>query len=123
MTKLVVDAMMDDGLDYLSANITEIRVCSGDPTTRAAAVTNMLAERTGLTSGDWTGPANGDTSGRKITKDAETGISITNSGTAATICLSDGTTLIAKTDITSQSLTSGGTVDVNAFDFEIADAA
>ena len=123
MSKFVIDAMMDDGLDYLSANVTEIYVCTGDPADRAAAITNALATRTGLGPGNWTGPADGDTSGRKITKNAETGISIGTSGTANTVCLCSATALICKTDVTAQALTNGGTVDVNAFDDEIADAA
>lgn len=123
MPKFVINAMMDAGLSYLSANVTELYVCSGNPTTRAEAITNALASRTGLTSGAWTGPANGDVSGRKITKNAETGISITTSGSAEHVVLCSGSTLILKTTVSTQSLTSGGTVDVNAFDDEIAAAA
>lgn len=123
MSKYVINAMMDASLSYLANNITELYVCSGDPADRATAITNSLASRTGLGAGVWTGPANGDVSGRKITKNAETGISITSNGTAATICCCSGTTLIAKTNVTAQALTSGGTVDVNAFKDEIAAAA
>lgn len=123
MSKLTVDAAMDAMLAYLPANVTELRVCSGDPADRAAAVTNTLAARTGLNSSVWTGPADGDTNGRKETKNAETGISITASGTAATICLCSGSILVQKTNVASQALTSGGTVDVNSFKTEVADAA
>lgn len=123
MSKFVINAMMDAALSYLANNVTELYVTSGDPSDRAGAISNSLASRTGLGSGVWTGPANGDTSGRKITKNAETGISIGTSGTAATVCLCSGSTLIAKTNVTAQALTAGGTVDVNAFKDEIAAAA
>ncbi len=123
MSVLVIDNVADDGLDYLRQNITELRVCSGDPADRAAAVTNTLAVATGLTSGSFSATANGDTSGRKITKTAESGLSISATGTAAVVCLCSATTLIWKVDLSAtQGLTSGGTVDVAAFDHEIADA-
>lgn len=123
MTKVVIDAMMDAGLSYLSANVTEIYVCAGDPADRAAAIAAALASRTGLGAGDWTGPVDGDTNGRKITKNAEAAIPISSSGTANTVVCCSGADLIQKTDVTAQALTSGGTVDVNAYDDEIADAA
>lgn len=114
---------MDQSLNYFQNNITEMRVCSGDPGTRASAITNALATRTGLSAGDFTGPAAGDTNGRKITKDAESAIAISATGTAAVVCFSSGSTLIWKVNLSSsQALTSGGTVDVAAVDHEIADA-
>lgn len=123
MGVLVIDAAMDAALDYLADNITEMYVCAGDPTTRAAAITAALAEKLSLSSADFTGPANGDVSGRKITKDAETALTIDADGTAATICFCSATTLLWKVDLAStQALTSGGTVDTGAVDNEIADA-
>ncbi len=123
MSVLVDDAVMDAALDYIRNNVTEVRVCSGDPADRAAAVTNTLASRTGLTSGDFSAVGNGDTNGRKVTKSAESALSISATGTAAVVCLCSATVLIWKVDLSAtQALTSGGTVDVAAFDHEIADA-
>lgn len=124
MTEFVVDAVMDAALDYMANNITEMYVCSGDPTTRAAAITNSLATETGLDNTDWAALANGDTSGRKRTKSAQADISIIATGTAAVVCFCSGSVLIWKVDLaTAQALTSGGTVSVAAVDHEIADVA
>lgn len=123
MSVFVIDASVDAALNYLANNITEMYVTAGDPTTRAAAIAAALAEKTGMTSADFTGPANGDVSGRKITKDAESALTIDADGTAATICFCSGTDLVWKVDLSStQALTSGGTVDTGAVDNEIADA-
>jgi hypothetical protein len=65
--------------------------------------------------------ANGDTSGRKITTAAKSGVSVTASGTATHVSLDDGTTLLYVTTCTSQSLTSGNTVNIPAWKVEIAD--
>jgi hypothetical protein len=121
MSKLVDDSIMDAGLNAVINNAVILRVCSGDPADRAAAVTNTLAS-VAINSGDFT-LANGDTSGRKYTLGQQADISISVSGTAATIVVDDGATLLTKTDVTPQALTSGGTVTVNAYDHEIADAA
>ncbi len=122
MTILIADSVMDAALDAIeNATSPVMHVCSGDPANRAAAITNSLADHT-LTSGDFT-KANGDTSGRKVTCAQQADITIDSTGTAAHVCIIDSTELLLKTSCTSQSLTSGGTVTVPAFDYEIADAA
>lgn len=123
MSVYLADVTSDAALNYIGSNVTEMRVCSGDPGTRGSAITLALATRTGLSAGSFTGPANGDTNGRKITKDAETAIPVSADGTAAVVCFSSGTTLIWKVNLSAtQVLTDGGTVDVSAVDHEIADA-
>jgi hypothetical protein len=115
---------LDEELNYIKNNVTERYVCSGDPTTRAQAITNALATLTGLTSGSFTGPADGDTSGRKVTKNAESGDGIDANGTAAVICYCSASALIWKVNLTAtQALTSGGSVNVGAHKHEIQDAA
>jgi len=124
ITKFIADAIMDAGCDYVKNNVTEMYICSGasNPATRAAAISAALASKTNLTSGSFTGPADGTTNGRKITKNAETGISISASGDATCICLCSGTTLLHVHIMTQQTLTSGGTVNTPAFRVtEIAD--
>ena len=73
-----------------------------------------------MVTGDYTLAA-GDTSGRKVTTTAKNGISITVSGTADHIALANSTnsTLDLITTCTSQALSSGGTVDVLAWKYEI----
>lgn len=118
---------LDANMDAMLANIAQsdmLHVCSGQPANYAGIAAVMLAEvalTAGAGNGDYT-LANGDTSGRKLTVAAQSAVSITNSGTATHIALSDGSaTLYYVTTCTSQALTSGGTVDVPAWDVEVAD--
>lgn len=124
MAKWSNDANMDAMLENIADNADMLHVCSGQPANYAGIAAVLLAE-VALTAGDGNGDytiANGDTSGRKLTVAAQSGVSITASGTATHIALSDGSaTLIYVTTCTSQALTSGGTVDVPAFDIEVAD--
>lgn len=124
MVAFVEDALMDAGLNHIANNVTERYICTGSPTDRTGSVSAALATQTGLSGASFTGPANGDTNGRKITKNAETGDGIDASGTAASICYCSASALIWRVDVSpTQALTSGGTVDVPAHDHEIADAA
>ena len=121
MTTLIADSIMDAALDDLSGRSGLVmHVASGDPGDRATAITNSLADEA-LLVGDFTKAA-GDTSGRKTTVAQQTDITIDATGTAAHVCIIDATELVLKTACTSQALTSGGTVTVPAFDYEIADA-
>jgi len=123
MTVYLIDAALDAELDYIKNNVTERYICAGNPTTRAAAITAALCTLTGLTSGSFTGPVDGDTNGRKVTKNAETANDIDVTGSGDTVCYCSATTLIWRVDSTApQTLTSGGTVDTSAHDHEAADA-
>ncbi len=121
MAKWQIDAMLDAGVNYIASNTTEIYLCTSQPADRAAAITAGVANRTGLTSGDFTGPADGDANGRKITKNAENGITADGTGTANHVALCSGTVLLYVTDHTGQSVTSGNTVNIAAWDIELAD--
>lgn len=123
MTGLVDDSVTDGALNIIKNNVTEMYIDTTTQTTRANAITNALASKTGLTTGSFTGPADDTTVGRKLTKNAETGISITGTGTAASISLCSASLLYWRVDISpTQALTSGGTVDTNAFAHKINDA-
>ncbi|RMF08911.1 MAG: hypothetical protein D6763_08970 [Alphaproteobacteria bacterium] len=67
--------------------------------------------------------ADGDTSGRKTTVGSKSGITVDASGTADHVALLDTTnrTLLYVTTATSQVLTAGNTLTINAWDVEIAD--
>ena len=120
MAKFQIDAMLDDALAYISANATELYVCTSQPADRAAAIAASLIA---AVIPGFTGPADGDTSGRKLTINQVTDEAITATGDATHVALCSGTTLLYVTTCTSQTLTSGGTVTVPAWDIEIADAA
>lgn len=119
MGKVIPDAIID--LMLAEAEGTNIHVCYAEPANYAGIAAVMLAQQS--ISGSYT-KANGDTSGRKNTVPAQTGVTITNSGMATHVVISNGSsTMYLVTTCTSQALTSGGTVDIAAFDHEIADAA
>ena len=117
IVKYVTDLSMDAACEYVKNNATEMYICSGssNPASRAAAISAALASKTGLTSGSFTGPADGTVSGRKITKNAESAVSITANGDATCVVLCSASAIISVNAMTLQNLTSGGTVNVPAF--------
>lgn len=120
MGKSANDAIMDAALDETRTNANQIHVCAAEPTTRTEAVTTNNLASGSIDSSDFT-LANGDSSGRKSTCAAQTGLSISASGTADHVAITDATRLLIVTTCPSQALTSGGTVDTAAFDQEIGD--
>lgn len=120
MAKSVNSAVLDLALNDVKTNGNKMVVCSSQPTTYAEAnATYMLANVT-MASGDYTLAA-GDTSGRKVTTASKTGITISNSGTATHVAIIDTVNSVLKlvTTCTSQALSTGGTVDVPAWKWEI----
>ncbi|MCL4295677.1 MAG: hypothetical protein KJ077_08115 [Anaerolineae bacterium] len=124
MAKWANDSVMDAALAYIADNGDRVDVCSGQPANYAgiAAVTLAnVALTLGAGNGDYT-LGNGDSSGRKLTVAEQTGVSVTGSGTATHIAISNGSdTLLYVTTCTSQALTAGNTVNLPAWDIEIAD--
>lgn len=124
MAKFASDTVMDAALGVVD-NATRLVVTSAQPANFAGIAAVALADvalTAGAGNGDYT-LANGDTSGRKLTVAAQSAVPIDSSGTATHVCLDDGTTLLYVTTCTSQALTAAGTVDVPAWDIEIADPA
>jgi len=123
MAKAIPDAILDKTLDEI-ATATRMVLCNAQPTTYTEAnATYALADVT-MGGGDFT-KANGDTSGRKVTVAAKSGVLIDTSGTGNHIALvrvSD-TTLIYVTTCSSQVVTANGSNTVNfpAWDVELAD--
>lgn len=125
MGKAMHDDFADASLNLLKNYATRLTVCSAQPTSYAEAnATYALADVT-IDSSDFTGPANGDTSGRKITVGAQSGVTVDSSGTATHVALLDvaNSKLLYVTTCTSQALTAGNTLSTSAWDVEIADPA
>jgi len=123
MAKAIPDAILDKTLDEI-ATATRMILCNAQPTTYTEANATFALSDVTLSGVDFT-KANGDTSGRKVTIAAKTGVLIDISGTGNHIALvrvSD-TTLIYVTTCTSQAVTANGSNTVNfpAWDVEIAD--
>jgi hypothetical protein len=122
MAKTLDDSVIDGSLNVVKNGATQMCLCSAQPTTYTeATATYMLVLKTGLTSSSFTGPANGDTSGRKLTKTAETGIPVTNTGTVLFVAFCSATVLLFVDTCTSQVVTAGNTANTPAFKWEIAD--
>jgi len=120
MAKTLSDTALD-GVGNILDDGPIMTACSAQPTNRTQAVTTYsLADVTMTAGADYT-LADGDTSGRKCTVAAKSGVTIDASGTATHIALCDGTNLIAVTTCTSQALVAGGTVDFPAWKVEVAD--
>lgn len=123
MAKTVHNDVLDAALAEI-ATCTRLDICATAPTTFTEATsTNTLGNVT-LTAGDGNGDytiAEGDTNGRKVTVAQQTIASASGTGTADHVALTDGVDLLYVTSCTSQSITSGNEVTVNAFDIEIAD--
>lgn len=120
MAKWQNDLVLDQALNYIRTQGTEMYVCSAQPTDRATAISTSL---TSVAVPGYDANANGDVSGRKIRVQQEADIPITASGDATHIAICSGTALIYVTTCTTQSLGSGGTVTVPAWDIEFADAS
>ncbi len=123
MAKFQDDDMLDAALNVLKNNVVQVTVTAGQPVTYASATTQggqMLA-RTVVSSADFT-LADGDTNGRKVTIGQQTGIPVSATGGANHVNLLSAASILYTTTATSQQLTSGNTLTVNAWDIEIADA-
>ncbi len=127
MGKLIHNDVYDAALAYVADNGTRMFLCSAEPASyQEASADNMLVQQT-LTPGDGNGDftiAEGDSSGRKLTVEAQTGITVTNSGTVThvAICDSVNSKVLAVTEVNSPyAVTSGNTVNVPAFDLTLAD--
>jgi len=125
MAKWSVDTNMDAMLDEI-ATCDELFVCSGQPANYAGIAAVALAD-VALTPGDGGGDytiADGDTNGRKLTIAQQASVPVDSSGDATHVVLAvGGVTDILKyvTTCTTQTLTSGNTVTVPAWDIEVAD--
>lgn len=118
------DDVLDDGLQVLTdATSTALHICSQEPTTRTEAVTTYsLGSKTSPTVGS---PTDGDTSGRKVAISAITDGSVSATGSGTHWALVDGTRLLAASTLNGggQSVTSGNTFTLAAFDIEKPDPA
>lgn len=115
MAKLVHDDVLDAALDKV-ATCTHLIFCSSQPANYAGIAAVALVAAT-LTAGD----GNGDytvadnTSGRKVTVGAQTGMTPSANGTVTYAVLDDGTTLLAATPVTSAAVTTAQTWNSPAF--------
>ncbi len=123
MARFADDSLMDAMLAEIKTRATQLTVTIGQPAGRTSAITEgaqMLAQVT-IISTDFTGPADGDVSGRKIAVDQQAGLTVSATGVADHVCLVTAASLLYITTATSQSLTAGNSLTVNAWDIEVLD--
>lgn len=121
MAKQAPDATIDGELDRIAA-CDKMIACAGEPTSYAdATATKDLATATLTPVTDL--PKANDTSGRKVTVAAKSGVTIDHTGTAdhIALCLSSDSSLRYITTCTSQVLTAGGMVDFPSFKINVQD--
>lgn len=121
MAKELHNDVLDAALDKV-ATCTHLTFCSSQPANYAGIAAVALASAT-LTAGDGNGDyvIADDTSGRKLTVGAQTGMTPSANGTVTYAVLDDGTTLLAATTVTSQAVTTSQTWNSPAFKIAIAD--
>jgi len=126
-SKAAPDATLDAFLAKI-ATATKMSVCSGasnpaDHTAVLAATLATVAMTAGLGNGDYTAADDGTGAlGRKVTTTAKNGVSVTATGDATCIVLEDASNnIIYITTCTTQTLTSGNTVNIPAWKIQIGD--
>lgn len=120
MGKFADNAFYDAAFNVFKAaagTVTET-LCSAQPANFAGIAAVKLASVALNKATDIT-IANGDTSGRKMTISAKTGVAVTATGTGTHVVIDDGTNIFVTTT-SSQAVSSGGTVDIGAWKDEIA---
>jgi len=120
----LADRVYDNGLTVLDTEANRIDITSQEATTYTEATsTYTLGNSTSLSIG---APTDGDTSGRKVTAAAISDGSVSSTGTATHFAVVDtsNSRLLATGSLSaSQSVTSGNTFTLAAFDIEIPDPA
>jgi hypothetical protein len=115
------DVFLDAMLERID-DCTTLTVTSAEPPNQAGIAAVALASVTltgGVGNGDYS-KGNGDTSGRKLTIAQQADVPITASGTATHLVIDDGANIYVTT-VTSQALTSGGSVTIPSWRIEVAD--
>ena len=126
MAKTVHNDVLDAALNHIATNCDSMVCCSSTPTSYAQAVstTHKLAQ-TNMSGADFTGPADGDTSGRKIGvgSKADVPVSATNSAEVFALLETSGAgTLLYTTDVSGiQQVTDGNTMTFGTWAVEILD--
>ena len=124
MAKSVHDDVLDGALTVIRNGCDKMTACSAEPASFADGNATLALADAAMVPADFT-VANGDTSGRKLTVAAKSGVPVDAGGTANHVALLDtvNARLLYVTTATAQALTAGNTITFNAWDIEIADPA
>lgn len=114
--------VLDNGLSVLDTATTTLHICSSEPANFAGVAGVSLGNKTSLSIG---APENRTPNGRKVVVAAiTTGGNVTGTGSASHWAIVDGTRLLAANSLASaQSVTSGNSFTLPAFDIGIPNPA
>ena len=118
------DTVLDAACSEISSVVENLYITSSEATTYTEAITTYKLGTKATPS--FTGPGDGDASGRKITIDAITDGTVDSTGTAGFWALTDNSLsiLIAAGALAStQGVTAANTFTLTAFDIEFPDPA
>lgn len=116
------DAVLDNGLAVLTANLDRVDICSVEPTTYTEATSTFSLGNAAVTTG---AAQNGAVDGRRVVVGAISGGPVMGTGTASHYGCTDGLSVLYVTEAlaASQVVTSGNTFNLAAFDVTLRDAA
>lgn len=117
------DDVLDAGLNYIKTNASRMCVCSAQPATYTEAITTYKLADVNIGSVNFTGPADGAVSGRKLTVNAQDDAPIDASGNGTHVALVDTTNLklLYVTTMPLYALVAGNYVNIPAWDIEFFD--
>lgn len=124
MAAYIDDTVLDAALNQIKNNAENLYICSTQPTTFVqASATYKLGTKAAPA---FTGPANGDTSGRKLTVSAISGGTVSAGGSAGFFAITDDSAsvlLVAGPLNAAQTVAAGNTFSLTTFDIELPDPA
>ncbi len=122
MAKTILAAALDSCYEYIQGKVTMITVCTTQPTSYAEANATYMLAKVAAGSTSFTIEA-GTGSGRKVTTQAKSGVSVSTTGTAKFVAWAGSTAsvLLLVTTCTSVALTTGNTVTIPAHVHEFGD--
>lgn len=122
MAAYMHDDILDAAVGYIDTYTETLYICSQQPTTfTEASDTYALGNKASPSIG---APTNGDASGRKVVVAAISDGTVTGTGTATWVALTDNSEsklLVAQELSASQGVTSGNTFTLTEFDITIPD--
>lgn len=121
MAKSIANAVYDAALNYIKNNCTKVTVCNAQPTTYTEGnATYVLADVT-VDSSDFTGPADGTVSGRKITFGAQSTVTVDTPDDATHVAFLDVANSALLFVTTCPTTAIAGTVNISGLDLEMRD--
>jgi len=115
MAKKYDNSVFDAALNIIKNGATSLVFCSAEPANFAGVAAVTLCSSAALTAADFTGPADGDVSGRKLTVNAINDLAPSANGTITYAVLVSADTLLTGTSVTSQAVLTTDVWDSPAF--------